>query len=827
MLVKNNIFIYLLGLPYLQIPEGMLDVDFGIVAIMKSHEKTLDFVNSGKKTLNFNIIIRNMQQDGIDADPTEFDVFSCSPTSGELQPGEKTVIHMTCSPKDYNSVCTAEFDIFTKNGEEYIGKLTATGGKAIVKVSLPSKPDEGGEVGFGESAEVSSRTNEGDNSLPNVVDKSKLAYNEHIENLQELLAGLRAAELDIVEEETISADGKKQFVIKVVPGANKKENIVEIHDGSDISSKIKHSNRGLLNSDDNNTGSPRPSTSGRKYTPRTKLSQDPDRVASATSLTDQLATLEQELNVSFNRQSPSNTGLELKLNRLTSQLAQIQELENSKNAGEVMTPEQLESIDKKSTIQQEIERLKESTKTGTLQERTLKNLKKRAKILRELEKKLLSGQELSAEQKDALQSKDEILKKISEIELAIANNPEGCLIPKTPNSGTSSTSRPSSDYIDKTTGLGKYNPGLSTSRLNTASRLYTASTLLSPLRPLTNPSGEIGNRQIEAPVNTFTKDLEHAVKQIEESETSSQQKKQMLDELNEKIFEQTKNIIKAVREKLSVSDLDNREMLTNTIRKLQVTNHVIEEVGRSKRSKELTSSNSFFLGSFKGGAESPSIKLFDLPNSGNLSFNFAIVVTPDSLILPPSFESENIATSELFKIHPMTGTVLPGETVNFTATFQGVDTGSYEQSFSLISAGSLALTSFNSGTAVIKIKYLFELPYTEDGGLDSKSIEETINKGDETAYLCIYIRNGTRHVIPIRFKNTLYPVSPLLGTIEEEGVVLGDVCYKIDFGEKVKIIEFKLFNIFGYISPCLKEIHSHFIWLTKTFFQYRIQSILQ
>lgn len=109
---------------------------------------------------------------------------------------------------------------------------------------------------------------------------------------------------------------------------------------------------------------------------------------------------------------------------------------------------------------------------------------------------------------------------------------------------------------------------------------------------------------------------------------------------------------------------------------------------------------------------------------------------------------------------------------------------------------SLALTSFNSGTAVIKIKYLFELPYTEDGGLDSKSIEEIINKGDETTYLCIYIRNGTPHVIPIKFKNTLYPVSPLLGTMEEEGVVLGDVCYKIDFGEKVKKIEFKLFNIF-------------------------------
>ncbi|KAJ3066566.1 hypothetical protein HDU98_010131 [Podochytrium sp. JEL0797] len=123
----------LVGIPYMRIPPEQLDIDFGIAA---------------------NVLFRAI-------------------------------------PKHYGTTVTAKFVVSTKDGEQLQGSAKVTGGRAIIRIAPPTFEQEDGSVA-NRSAELSPESHQEMQNSKNTAlfEMSRLAFQSHIENLQDVLSGL-------------------------------------------------------------------------------------------------------------------------------------------------------------------------------------------------------------------------------------------------------------------------------------------------------------------------------------------------------------------------------------------------------------------------------------------------------------------------------------------------------------------------------------------------------------------------------------------------------------------------------------------------------------
>ncbi|KAI9003546.1 hypothetical protein BC832DRAFT_540384 [Gaertneriomyces semiglobifer] len=191
----------IVGIPYLRIQEDDMFMDFGIVEINKQHIHPVVFTNTGRRHIEFEITLMDVTQDGLEMALEEFDVFFIEPMHEIIEPGESITIQMQVLPREYNAIYAAEWIVRTRDGEQYRGRLSATGGKAIIKLAPPTMVGEDVLTRKPLTAEMSttppSRGKDGAmaNAVASAVETAKQTFSSHLENLQEVLAGLRAAEL--------------------------------------------------------------------------------------------------------------------------------------------------------------------------------------------------------------------------------------------------------------------------------------------------------------------------------------------------------------------------------------------------------------------------------------------------------------------------------------------------------------------------------------------------------------------------------------------------------------------------------------------------------
>ncbi|KAJ3397657.1 hypothetical protein HDU92_005399 [Lobulomyces angularis] len=595
---KKEVMCYgIVGVPYLQILEADLNVEYGIIEINKTHIKSIPLTNTGKKIIEYDIKVRKVMVDDLENNIDDFSVFFFENSHGIISPGQTLEVPLKCMPSIYNANCSAEFVVTTKDGEEYIGKIKSLGGKAIIKIAPPTytKSDVKDRP---VTAEMSSSKNSKNSSrltsaigASNQMDSMKVAYKTHIENLQEVLAGLRSAEIENSQSK-ISLDSR--------PGSSSKS---LIFDGSDIKETVRRTKQRALVKEEKEketlNSNKRSAKSGKN-----RISFDE---SAATMYTDKLSTFENELEDALGRPVKST------LNACTPIKSQIK------------------------------------------------------------------------------------------------------------------------------ASFGDYNPG---SRPATTYDPYS--------------SVKSSNPVIEAiaePIEYFTTTLKKLVHEAEFTEDITLQK-ELISKINDRLLDETKNVIKIVKDQLDESWVVNRSLLTSAVRRLQISNHVFESfgVGTDAISSYLDVENDFNIGLFKEKEISSNILLFNLPNLGNMAFEYQIVPS-DTLIVPPKFTKKDQEVSKLFVINNSSGTVAPKESVNLSASFQSSCSGYYMQGYDLISGGSLVLSftvSARVGAPLLTIS-----PDSVDfgkivKGKTSKITLKLLNIGSyEDNFKIEAIPNGPKTIIPV------------------------------------------------------------------------------
>ncbi|KAI8922123.1 hypothetical protein DFJ77DRAFT_425090, partial [Powellomyces hirtus] len=192
----------IVGVPYLHIAEESMFIDFGIVGINKTHNRAVVLENTGKRHIEFEITLSGITHDGMEVAADDFDVFFINPTHDIIEPGASMTVTMQTMPREYNAVYAGEWIIRTRDGEQYRGRLSATGGKAIIKLAPPTMMTEE-LVTKRATAEMSTMSASGratadpDSFRASTAEATRQNLVSHLDNLQEVLAGLRAAEMDM------------------------------------------------------------------------------------------------------------------------------------------------------------------------------------------------------------------------------------------------------------------------------------------------------------------------------------------------------------------------------------------------------------------------------------------------------------------------------------------------------------------------------------------------------------------------------------------------------------------------------------------------------
>ncbi|KND03878.1 uncharacterized protein SPPG_08927 [Spizellomyces punctatus DAOM BR117] len=622
----------IVGVPYLKIPEEDMFMDFGIVAINKPHNHSVVFTNTGKRHIEFEITLIDVTHDGIEMAPEDFDVFFINPTHDIIEPGGTVTITMQTIPREYNAIYAGEWMVRTRDGEQYRGRLTATGGKAIIKLAPPTLAAEEALSKKPKTAEMSmnapsSRGTEASAGyLPSTVETARQTFQNHLDNLQEVLAGLRAAELDTKSElESVlpkpptadrpvstprSASARRRQSVGTPDIKAEDANLEEsrqrglrVMDGSDVRDRARRGTAGRVVNIDNEDLSDRPRTGRRSRTARGAIDADS---SAAVRYMDELSQLEDELDMAIGLRDP------------------------------LMSP----------------------IATGA---------------------------------------------------------------PGTPSKRTPS-------------GLGRYQPGAPRHRRPQAAREAVIRSILSAsgersserdseesLRTGSRASERLSNRKSvasSAEMERLQRPIEDLIQTAQEMISDANNavdpnvQRTLLSAANDRILDSTRGVIKAVKEQLANAWIENRDFLTTALRRLQQSTHVMEALGEAPLEKE-AGENDFNLGLLKAGERSAPILLFNLPNLGNLAFDFHIKRKEADAMFPPDFVMDN--AGDVFVLDPPSGAIAPRESVNISATFTATTPGTYQQAYELISGGEVVLTF--TATARVGSPNLVISPATIDFGL--------------------------------------------------------------------------------------------------------------
>lgn len=592
------------GVPYLQIPQDMLITDFDIVEINRTHIKPFNITNSGKKSIEYDIVITDLKQDGIDIPSSMFDVFTVEPSHHVVGPGETFSAQLKCVPKDYNAIYTAQILASTRDGEEYSGKVSAVGGKAIIKLAPPSVGITDNAVTAEVSASLPSssegRGNNGMTKNSHLFEAAKITYALHLENLQEVIAGLRAAELDghldqmeiqkLKDASTLglnsdpeAMDAASTASMTGFPRSRGKPKPT-IFDGSDLKQNIQE---GLNQTDDSEEqdGSMQNRSRAILASRSARSREGGDGISMSLFYTDQLEKM--EIGIENMISSASNHSFENK----QQQKRGVATPDSSKNAFGRYLP-------------------------GT---------------------------------------------------------PRGRSKLQSPSKETASTSSAGSSSVNNSFGWKAVSPDRHDRKFRPPSSLTARSAVAKQLVALTEP------------IQFMTDDIKLKISETE-MEVNPVQQKSLISKVNDTILDHTQAVLFGLKEKLNSGWVPNREVLTTALRRLQVSNRMVEELLENEKNRDIKDESDFALGIFKSGEKSNTILLFNLPNTGNLSFDYELRLLQDSIVFPPSFDLKDSTKVELFKISPQTGTVSPKESVNISASFQGSVPGLYRQGYALVSS---------------------------------------------------------------------------------------------------------------------------------------------
>ncbi|KAJ3017466.1 UNVERIFIED_CONTAM: hypothetical protein HDU68_011679 [Siphonaria sp. JEL0065] len=766
----------LVGVPYLSIPQESLFLDFGITAVDKTQSKTIPMTNTGTKPIHYEILISKMLEDGVETG-SEMEIFFVQPANGSILPGASQNILIRAIPKHYGSTITAKYVINTKDGERYIGNAKVTGGRAIIKIAPPTFLPEDGSV-ENKTAEVSDDQVQSmaEAKRTALFEMTRLAFQSHIENLQDVLSGLRTEDIENFDS---TLKFQKQS-LKNQPGKPTK-----------VSSPVKPSGR---------MSPTRPEGSARMTAMSPKKKRDLQMLQRAENqLQDKLGGEE------MRRKAASGTvfdgsDLRAKVNRAL-ELAHSrgyrrgsarrpntepngsEKLSDASRAGTTATsktsekrPTDIDSTESssekflndlaslesdlevlstvvKSVNSSSMESLASTPSSGSSLSRYHAGSRKKNRRVRavmpshgvkpnsqgdvEVYGTVDSpGTEVDEHGNPVIHREENALKRDINQQLDMNNRPDqspdvisGRSTALEKQDGKSNTKPSTREVLYRRSLASQRNNRFPTVPSRTDSNRTGES--LEQSRSLTTDSSEssqgVENSTSSATIASPLEDLvrlAHYYSTLVNTNGDPELQQELVDEINSQLMSSTRGVIKLVKEQLSNAWVPNREFLSAALRQVQQSNHVMEALKATKSSKSGPIVNDFNLGLVRSGDLLADVRLFNLPNLGNLSLDFVIKQNNKMKLRPAEFPESD--ENELFLVDPMEGVLEPGDAINFMVRFMTRTPGFYQQGYDLESGGekviSFSVTAMSGIPMIVVEPNLIEFGLVCRNKFDIRSI---------------------------------------------------------------------------------------------------------
>ncbi|KAJ3256192.1 hypothetical protein HK103_005651 [Boothiomyces macroporosus] len=656
------------GVPYLKVMKEQREVDFGIVTIGQTHHSFIDIANTGIDPIEFEVKWVDMMKDGNPIDMEEFDFFFVEPTHGIIASGEMMAFKLSVLPKDYAMNYQATFSVSTKVGERHLIQVKAVGGQAIVKIKAPVvTTNYARQIATPKSDKKQTKSKKNVPELPaNTLETTKNLMKNHIDNLYECLAGLKTAEVEIMQ------NNNKKLAIETAT-IPKKDPSFKPRPGKTTQDK-----------------------SGSASTPST------DSRASSKGFMEELSRMEEELENVITQLDPAYSYETLMKGRGATPSAvrspdqRLSSLPSSRNSRSFGSYHPGRRVVRKTDSQES------GSNSYSLVTTPVSN-------------KLDSLEGNSLDSREALQSQPASGDFKFESRINTAESPQNMKQPsgfneteklrdehqqpEVSSSQAKSDLEPLTDMKDKSRKTQLDDSYTTQKKVGEQKKVEKEKT--SQLAKEKNPSASenegilnsgkemINLREIQQHRGEFERILETAQKFGVSLEIAEEEPEKIaeLQDIISKFMASTKTTIKTVKTKL-INDawIPNRELLQQSLKKLHMSaiaiDSILETIELHNKSVWKFENNVYPLDLICGGERTSSTLLFNLPNEGNIPLEYNIIPIKSDFVVPKNCSDK---TTEFFNIENAAGILAPGEAVNISATFTGITSGFYRQGFSVTS----------------------------------------------------------------------------------------------------------------------------------------------
>jgi hypothetical protein len=540
-------------------------------------------------------------------------------------------------PKEYGVVYTGSYIVRTLAGEKYLGNAKAIGGMSIIKIKPPkfsnasnNNASQLSELAVGSTVKKIIRetgmVNEKVHQTTEQQNTNRYIIQSHMENLYDLLAGLSLIEQQATKtkSEAILAE-----TVMVKPDKLTRNNIsskekvvgsaIKTISGQHEDKILDGSGIGMFIIDY------RPTSRSPDTTPPHPGSPINDYMS--TKLVGELLKIEKELEIGIGLREGQTSLISKPLDNT---LDNIEDINVKSPSGRSYTPG-----------------------------------KKRGAIRRSTDDSFIVSQHPGS----SMHTPDQ--QNINDIDLHSSIPSNGRAHPRPP-------SVPQSDHYSR-------------SRLSTPMHDILRKSLASRGLLATSPPDGVTIDQAEIQVTksaienilVMARDISFGIGKKLDSEGSQA----LFEIMNERILNSTKSIINSFKSIEKDNWMLNRDFMVQAIKRLRIStlgtsliNLAMETMATPVEVEESIDSDCISLGVVKGGEISPMIILFSLPNEGNMSFEYSIIVDQESCSMPENASfcpGENV----FFTIDPCVGSLGPGESVNISGSFHAITSGVYRQKY--------------------------------------------------------------------------------------------------------------------------------------------------
>ncbi|KAJ3321339.1 hypothetical protein HDV06_004443 [Boothiomyces sp. JEL0866] len=697
------------GVPYLKIMKEQRMVDFGIVTIAQTHHTFVDIANTGLDQIEFEVKWVDMMKDGNPIDMEEFDFFFVEPTNGVIASGEMMAFKISVLPRDYAMNYQATFSISTKVGEKHTIQVKAVGGQAIVKIKAPViTTNYARQIATPKNDKKQSKSKKIAPELPvNTLETTKNLMKNHIDNLYECLAGLKTAEVEILQNNT-----KKSAI-----------------ESSNIPKK------------ETMTGKPRASKTAPEKTSNVTTPSTESR-ASSKGFMEELNRMEEELENVITQLDPTFSYENLmKARAATPSVARspdhktyssLPSSRSSRSFGSYhpgrrvirKTDSQESGSNSYSLVTTPISNRLDGLESNALDSRGLLRSEPANGDFKFDSRITTAETPPTAKHQVGLSDAEKLKDNLS------GSDGISGLAQKTHEQTTENSEKLQTD-------VAKGNSTEVEQRRNDKERLDQQSDTRAKNQSANvnnatlNPAKDMINlREIQHHRGEFEKILETAQKfgvslEIAEEEP---EKIEELQDIISKFMASTKTTIKTVKTKL-INDawIPNRELLQQSLKKLHMSavaiDSILQTIELHNKSVWKFENNVYPLDLICGGERTNSTLLFNLPNEGNIPLEYNIIPNKSDFVIPKNSSDK---MTEFFNIENSSGVLAPGEAINISATFTGITSGFYRQGFSVTSNDeeifSFALTGSIGNPELILSNESIDFGLVTKGQLATKKI---------------------------------------------------------------------------------------------------------